>query len=56
VVKIPVDDPMMVPWVHGAIMLVANIALVIVTMIILNRTAKRVEGAPALKRIVAAER
>ena len=56
VVKLPVDDPMMVPWVHGAIMLVANIALVIVTMIILNRSARRLEGAPALKRIVAAER
>jgi len=56
VVKIPVEDAMMKPWVHGAIMLVANIALVIVTAIILNRTARQVEGAPALKRIVAAER
>jgi NADH-quinone oxidoreductase subunit H len=56
VVKVPVNDPIMVPWVHGIIMLVANIVLVVVTMVILNRTARRVEGAPALKRIVAAER
>jgi NADH-quinone oxidoreductase subunit H len=56
VVKIPVDDALMKPWIHGVIMLVANIALVIVTMIVLNRSARRMKGAPALKRIVAAER
>jgi NADH-quinone oxidoreductase subunit H len=56
VVKIPVEDASTKPWIHGAIMLVANIAVVIVTAIILNRTARQVEGAPALKRIAAVER
>jgi NADH-quinone oxidoreductase subunit H len=56
VVKIPVEDASTKPWIHGAIMLAANIAVVIVTAIILNRTARQVEGAPALKRIAAVER
>jgi NADH-quinone oxidoreductase subunit H len=56
VVKIPVEDALMKPWVQGAIMLVANIVVVIVTIIILNRTARQVEEAPALKRIAAVER
>jgi NADH-quinone oxidoreductase subunit H len=56
VVKIPVEDALMKPWVHGGIMLVVNIAVVIGTIIILSRTARQVEGAPALKRIAAVER
>ncbi|MCL7452730.1 MAG: NADH-quinone oxidoreductase subunit H, partial [Anaerolineae bacterium] len=56
VVKIPVADPVQEPWIHGGIMLLSNIVVIAVTAIILNRSARRVEGAPALKRIVAAER
>ncbi len=56
VVKIPVEDTLLRPWVHGGIMLVVNIVVVIVTIIILNRAARQVEGAPALKRIAAVER
>jgi NADH-quinone oxidoreductase subunit H len=56
VVKIPVEDALLKPWVHGGIMLVVNIAVVIVTIIILNRAAGQVEEAPALKRIAAVER
>lgn len=56
VVKIPVADPVQQPWIHGGVMLLANIVVIIVTVIILNRTARRVEGAPALKRIAAVER
>jgi NADH-quinone oxidoreductase subunit H len=56
VVKIPVQDALTKPWVHGGIMLAVNIAVVIVTVIILNRTARQLEEAPALKRIAAVER
>jgi NADH-quinone oxidoreductase subunit H len=56
VVKIPVADPVQEPWIHGGVMLLANIVVIIATAIILNRTARRVEGAPALKRIAAVER
>ena len=37
-------------------MLAGNVLIVIVTAIILNRAARRLSHAPALKRIVAAER
>ena len=56
VVKIPVADPRWEPWVQGGVMLLANIVLIAVTAFILNRTARTVEEAPALKRIVAVER
>ena len=56
VVKIPVADPVQEPWVHGGLMLLANIIVIIVTAIILNRTARQLDGAPALKRIAAVER
>ncbi len=56
VVKIPVGDALMKPWIHGGIMLVVNIAVIIVTVIVLNRTTRQIEGAPALKRIAAVER
>ena len=56
VVKIPVEDALMKPWIHGAIMLVVNIAVIVVTIIVLNRTARQIEDAPALKRIAAVER
>ena len=56
VVKIPVEDALMKPWIHGGIMLVVNIAVIIVTIIVLNRTARQIEDAPALKRIAAVER
>jgi NADH-quinone oxidoreductase subunit H len=56
VVKIPVADPKWEPWVQGGVMLLSNIILIAVTAFILNRTARTVEEAPALKRIVAVER
>jgi NADH-quinone oxidoreductase subunit H len=56
VVKIPVQDPRVEPWVHGGVMLLGNVVMVIVTAFILNRAARRVREAPALKRIVAVER
>ncbi len=56
VVKVPVADPKWEPWVQGGVMLLANIILIAVTAFILNRTARTVEEAPALKRIVAVER
>jgi NADH-quinone oxidoreductase subunit H len=56
VVKIPVADSKWEPWVQGGVMLLANIVLIAVTAFILNRTARTVEEAPALKRIVAVER
>ena len=56
VVKIPVGNEMAEPWVQGAVMLVGNLILIAVTVLILNRTARNVEDAPALKRIVAVER
>jgi NADH-quinone oxidoreductase subunit H len=56
VVKIPVADPKWEPWVQGGVMLLSNIVLIAVTAFILNRTARTVEEAPALKRIVAVER
>jgi NADH-quinone oxidoreductase subunit H len=56
VVKIPVSDALVKPWIHGGLMLMVNIAVVIVTIIILNRAARRLDDAPALKRIAAVER
>jgi NADH-quinone oxidoreductase subunit H len=56
VVKIPVENEVAEPWVQGAVMLVGNLILIAVTVFILNRTARKVEDAPALKRIVAVER
>ncbi len=56
VVKIPVADPKWEPWVHGGVMLLGNVIILVVTGIILNRAARRVKEAPALKRIVAVER
>jgi NADH-quinone oxidoreductase subunit H len=56
VVKIPVESSRAEPWVHGGLMLLSNIILMVVTAIILNRTARKAKEAPALKRIVAAER
>jgi NADH-quinone oxidoreductase subunit H len=56
VVKIPVGDAMAEPWVQGAVMLVGNLILIGVTFFILNRTTRKAEDSPALKRIVAVER
>ena len=56
VVKIPVADPTWTPWVQGAVMLVGNVIMVVVTALVLNRTARNLQDAPALKRIVAVER
>lgn len=56
VVKIPVGNAQAEPWVHGAVMLVGNGILVAVTVFILNRSARKLKDAPALKRIVAVER
>ncbi len=56
VVKIPVADPKWMPWVQGAVMLVGNVIMVVVTVLVLNRTARNLQDAPALKRIVAVER
>ncbi|MFN2219901.1 MAG: NADH-quinone oxidoreductase subunit NuoH [Anaerolineae bacterium] len=56
VVKIPVANTRVEPWVHGGVMLVGNLIVIAVTVLILNRSARKVEDAPALKRIVAVER
>jgi NADH-quinone oxidoreductase subunit H len=56
VVKIPVADPKWMPWVQGAVMLMGNVIMVVVTVLVLNRTARNLQDAPALKRIVAVER
>lgn len=56
VVKIPVADPRWTPWVQGAVMLMGNVIMVVVTALVLNRTARNLQDAPALKRIVAVER
>ena len=37
-------------------MLLGNVVIIVVTAFILNRAARRVREAPALKRIVAVER
>ena len=56
VVKIPVGNEVAEPWVQGAVMLVGNLILIAVTFFILNRTARKADDSPALKRIVAVER
>ena len=56
VVKIPVENARVEPWVQGAVMLVGNLIVIVVTGFILNRSARGLEDAPALKRIVAVER
>jgi len=56
VVKIPVENAQVEPWVQGGVMLVGNLIIIVVTGLILNRSARRVKDAPALKRIVAVER
>ena len=56
VVKIPVGNSVAEPWVQGAVMLVSNLILIALTFFILNRTTRKAEDAPALKRIVAVER
>jgi NADH-quinone oxidoreductase subunit H len=56
VVKIPVGDAKVEPWVQGAVMLVGNLILIGVTFFILNRTMRKADDSPALKRIVAVER
>jgi NADH-quinone oxidoreductase subunit H len=56
VVKIPSESELLRPLIHGGIMLAGNVLIVIVTVIILNRTGRRLSPGPALKRIVAAER
>jgi len=56
VVKIPVANTRVEPWVHGGVMLVGNLIVIAVTVLILNRSARKLEDAPALKRIVAVER
>ena len=56
VVKMPVADPKWTPWVQGAVMLMGNVIMVVVTVLVLNRTARNLQDAPALKRIVAVER
>jgi len=56
VVKIPTGNELLRPVIQGGIMLAGNILIVVVTAIILNRAARRLSHAPALKRILAAER
>jgi NADH-quinone oxidoreductase subunit H len=43
-------------WGQTGLMLAGNLILIIVTFVILNRAARKAKEAPALKRIVAAER
>jgi NADH-quinone oxidoreductase subunit H len=43
-------------WGQAGLMLVGSLIMIAVTFVILNRTARKVKDAPAVKRIVAAER
>jgi NADH-quinone oxidoreductase subunit H len=43
-------------WGQAGLMLLGNLIIVVVTFFILNRAARRIKEAPALKRIVAVER
>jgi len=43
-------------WGQAGLMLLGNIAIIVVTAIILNRSARNLKDSPALKRIVAVER
>ena len=55
VVKIPVGDAKLEPWVHGGAMLLGNLIVIVVTAFIVNRAAHKVREAPALKQIVAVD-
>ena len=55
-VKIPVADPRWEPWIQGGAMCLGSLILIGATAWILNRAARKFQGAPAIKRIVAAER
>jgi NADH-quinone oxidoreductase subunit H len=56
VIKIPAADPKWAPWIQGGVMLLGNLIVLAVTALILNRAARKVKDAPALKQIVAVER
>jgi len=56
VVKIPVGDARLEPWVHGGVMLLGNLIVIVVTAFILNRAAHKIREAPALKQMAAVER
>jgi NADH-quinone oxidoreductase subunit H len=56
VVKLPVSPGRWEPWIQGGVMLAGNVVVLVATAIITHRAARRLEEAPALKRIVAAER
>jgi NADH-quinone oxidoreductase subunit H len=43
-------------WIQAGLMLAGNIVLIAVTFYIVNRSARNMEDAPALKQIAAAER
>jgi hypothetical protein len=43
-------------WGQAGLMLLGNLITLVVTAFILNRAARKVKDAPALKRIVAVER
>ena len=43
-------------WGQAGLMLLGNVIVIVVTFFILNRAARRMKEAPALKRIVAVER
>jgi NADH-quinone oxidoreductase subunit H len=55
VVKIPVADGKLEPWVHGGVMLLGNLIVIAVTALILNRAAHKIREAPALKQITAVD-
>jgi ABC-type uncharacterized transport system permease subunit len=43
-------------WGQAGLMLLGNIILIVATFFIVNRTARRLKEAPAIKRIAAVER
>jgi NADH-quinone oxidoreductase subunit H len=43
-------------WGQAGLMLLANVVVAVVTLVIVNRAAQRIEGKSAIKRIVAVER
>jgi NADH-quinone oxidoreductase subunit H len=55
VVKIPVGDAKLEPWVHGGLMLLGNLIVIAVTAFILNRAAHKIREAPVLKQIAAVD-
>jgi NADH-quinone oxidoreductase subunit H len=56
VIKIPAANPKWEPWIQGGVMLLGNLVVLAATGLILNRAARKIQDAPALKRIVAVER